>query len=98
MRPILDMRRDGAPKIRAIAEAAALVRKYRGAYSGEHGDGLCRGEMNPLAVRREIDDAFRAIKQRLDPGNQFNPGRSSIRRRDEARLMRFPPGYKTIPN
>ncbi|MFL6572603.1 MAG: FAD-binding oxidoreductase, partial [Burkholderiales bacterium] len=38
VRPILDMRRDGAPKMRAIAEeASALVRKYKGAYSGEHG-------------------------------------------------------------
>jgi FAD/FMN-containing dehydrogenase len=47
VRPILDMRRDGprARKMRAIAEeASALVRKYKGAYSGEHGDGLCRGE------------------------------------------------------
>ena len=45
VRPILDMRRDGAQKMRAIAdEAAALVRKFKGAYSGEHGDGLCRGE------------------------------------------------------
>jgi FAD/FMN-containing dehydrogenases len=45
VRPILDMRRDGAQKMRAIAdEAAALVREYKGAYSGEHGDGLCRGE------------------------------------------------------
>ena len=45
VRPILDMRRDGPSKMRAIAEeAASLVAKYRGAYSGEHGDGLCRGE------------------------------------------------------
>jgi FAD/FMN-containing dehydrogenase len=45
VRPILDMRRNGAPEMRAIAEeASALVRKYKGAYSGEHGDGLCRGE------------------------------------------------------
>ncbi|MEO6017353.1 MAG: FAD-binding oxidoreductase, partial [Polaromonas sp.] len=45
VRPILDMRREGAPKMRAIAEeASALVRKFKGAYSGEHGDGLCRGE------------------------------------------------------
>src|SRR3546814_14210379 len=45
VRPILDMRRGGSAKMRAIAEeAAALVRKYKGAYSGEHGDGLCRGE------------------------------------------------------
>ncbi|HZI82476.1 MAG TPA: FAD-binding oxidoreductase, partial [Casimicrobiaceae bacterium] len=45
VRPILDMRRDGAAKMRAIAEeASAMVRQYKGAYSGEHGDGLCRGE------------------------------------------------------
>jgi FAD/FMN-containing dehydrogenase len=45
VRPILDMRREGAPKMRAIAEEASeLVRKFKGAYSGEHGDGLCRGE------------------------------------------------------
>jgi hypothetical protein len=26
------------------------VRKYKGAYSGEHGDGLCRGEwIEPLS-------------------------------------------------
>jgi len=39
VRPILDMRRDGPLKMRAIAEeASALVRKFKGAYSGEHGD------------------------------------------------------------
>ncbi len=99
VRPILDMRRDGAPKMRAIAEeAAALVRKYRGAYSGEHGDGLCRGEWIRWQFGPKIDDAFRAIKQRLDPGNQFNPGKIvDPPKMDEARLMRFPPGYKTIP-
>ena len=45
VRPILDMRREGGAKMRAIAEeASALVRHFKGAYSGEHGDGLCRGE------------------------------------------------------
>jgi FAD/FMN-containing dehydrogenase len=43
VRPILDMRRGGAHKMRAIAEEAALlVRRYKGAFSGEHGDGLAR--------------------------------------------------------
>src|SRR5207247_1681582 len=39
VRPILDMRKDGAKKMRAIAEeACALVKKYKGAaYSGGHG-------------------------------------------------------------
>ena len=45
VRPVLDMRRDGAQKMRAIAEeACALVKQYKGAYSGEHGDGLVRSE------------------------------------------------------
>ncbi len=44
VRPILDMRTDGGQRMRAIAEEAALlVRRFKGAYSGEHGDGLCRG-------------------------------------------------------
>ena len=45
VRPILNMRADGAIKMRAIAEeAAALVREFKGTYSGEHGDGLVRSE------------------------------------------------------
>src|SRR5437763_13929374 len=36
VRPILNMRADGAHKMRAIAEEAAdMVREYKGAYSGE---------------------------------------------------------------
>jgi FAD/FMN-containing dehydrogenase/Fe-S oxidoreductase len=99
VRPILDMRRDGAVKMRAIAdEAAALVRKYRGAYSGEHGDGLCRGEWIRWQFGAKIDDAFRAIKQELDPGKLFNPGKIvDPPKMDDARLFRFPPTYRTIP-
>ncbi len=99
VRPILDMRRDGAQKMRAIAEeAAALVRRYRGAYSGEHGDGLCRGEWIRWQFGPRIDDAFRALKQRLDPGNLFNPGKIvDTPKMDDARLFRFAPGYRTIP-
>jgi Fe-S oxidoreductase/FAD/FMN-containing dehydrogenase len=98
VRPILDMRRDGAARMRAIAdEAAALVRKYRGAYSGEHGDGLCRGEWIRWQFGAKIDDAFRAIKQELDPANLFNPGKIvDPPKMDDPRLFRFPPGYKTI--
>jgi len=99
VRPILDMRRDGAQKMRAIAdEAAALVRKCKGAYSGEHGDGLCRGEWIRWQFGPKIDEAFRAIKQALDPLNLMNPGKIvDPPRMDDARLFRFPPGYKTIP-
>jgi FAD/FMN-containing dehydrogenase/Fe-S oxidoreductase len=99
VRPILDMRRDGAMRMRAIAEeAAALVRKYKGAYSGEHGDGLCRGEWIRWQFGARIDDAFRAIKQELDPANLFNPGKIvDPPKMDDPRLFRFPPMYRTIP-
>jgi FAD/FMN-containing dehydrogenase/Fe-S oxidoreductase len=99
VRPILDMRRDGAPKMRAIAEeASALVRKYRGAYSGEHGDGLCRGEWIQWQFGPRITDAFRQIKQLFDPQQLLCPRRMvDPPRMDDTRLMRFPPHYKVIP-
>ena len=103
VRPILDMRRDGAAKMRAIAEeAAALVRKYKGAYSGEHGDGLCRGEWIEWQFGAAINEAFRAIKTELDPIDLFNPGKIiDPPKMDDASLFRFPPPeapkpYRTI--
>ncbi|MBC7940009.1 MAG: FAD-binding oxidoreductase, partial [Chitinophagaceae bacterium] len=102
VRPILDMRQGGpgggAAKMRRIAEEAApLVRKYKGAYSGEHGDGLCRGEWIRWQFGPRIDDAFRAIKRHLDPAGLMNPGKMvDPPKMDDARLFRFAPGYKTI--
>jgi FAD/FMN-containing dehydrogenase len=79
VRPILDMRQTGpnggAAKMRAIAEeASALVRRFKGAYSGEHGDGLCRGEWIEWQFGPALNGALRAIKQHLDPGHLLNPG------------------------
>src|SRR5205823_1135583 len=56
VRPILDMRREGAAKMRAIAEeASAIVREYKGAYSGEHGDGQRRRSQRRLHQgRRDV--------------------------------------------
>ncbi|HWI79574.1 MAG TPA: FAD-linked oxidase C-terminal domain-containing protein [Ramlibacter sp.] len=99
VRPILDMRTSGAPKMRAIAEeASALVRKYKGAYSGEHGDGLCRGEWVAWQFGPKIDQAFGEIKRIFDPIGLLCPNRIiDPPRMDDARLMRFPPAYKVIP-
>jgi FAD/FMN-containing dehydrogenase/Fe-S oxidoreductase len=93
VRPILDMRRDGAPKMRRIAEEASeLVRKYKGAFSGEHGDGLCRGEWIAWQFGPKLYDALRAIKQKMDPIGLFSPGRIiDPPRMDDASLFRFPP-------
>jgi FAD/FMN-containing dehydrogenase/Fe-S oxidoreductase len=98
VRPILDMRRGGAKKMRAIAdEASALVRKFKGAYSGEHGDGLCRGEWIAWQFGPKLNEAFRAIKHEFDPANLFNPGKMiDPPKMDDAALFRFAPGYRTI--
>ncbi|WP_144112943.1 FAD-binding and (Fe-S)-binding domain-containing protein [Paraburkholderia sp. BCC1886] len=96
VRPILDMRRDGALKMRAIAEeAAALVREYKGAYSGEHGDGLCRGEWVAWQYGPRLNQAFADIKALFDPQNRFNPDKM-VRppKMDDARNFRFAPGYQ----
>jgi FAD/FMN-containing dehydrogenase/Fe-S oxidoreductase len=99
VRPILDMRRDGASRMRAIAEEASeLVRRYKGAYSGEHGDGLCRGEWIQWQFGSNITHAFAQIKQHLDPANLLCPRRIiDPPKMDDTRLMRFAPSYKVTP-
>jgi len=99
VRPILDMRRDGAQKMRAVAEEASeLVRKYKGAYSGEHGDGLCRGEWISWQFGPRITEALTEIKRAFDPKGLFNPGKIiDPPKMDDASLFRFPPNYKVIP-
>ncbi|MDQ6621731.1 MAG: FAD-binding protein [Pseudomonadota bacterium] len=98
VRPILDMRRDGAAKMRAIAEeAGAMVREYKGAFSGEHGDGLARSEWVSWQFGPRLTRAFEDIKDLFDPDGIMNPGkivRSS--RMDNAALFRYKPGYRAL--
>ena len=99
VRPILDMRRDGAAKMRAIAEeASAIVREYKGAYSGEHGDGLVRSEWVAWQFGPRLNRAFEEVKSLFDPDGLMNPGKIvRPERMDDATLFRYPPGYATLP-
>ncbi|HYD56115.1 MAG TPA: FAD-linked oxidase C-terminal domain-containing protein [Burkholderiales bacterium] len=99
VRPVLDMRRDGAQKMRAIAEeASALVKQYKGAYSGEHGDGLARSEWIAPFFGPRLTATLAEIKELLDPRGLMNPGKIvNPPRMDERSLFRFPPGYATQP-
>jgi Fe-S oxidoreductase/FAD/FMN-containing dehydrogenase len=95
VRPILNMRDDGATKMRAIAEEAAqMVREYKGAYSGEHGDGLVRSEWIAPMFGPRITQAFGEIKDIFDPRGLMNPGKI-VRpsKMDDRSLFRFKPGY-----
>jgi FAD/FMN-containing dehydrogenase/Fe-S oxidoreductase len=98
VRPILDLRRDGAAKMRAIAEeASAMVREYKGAYSGEHGDGICRGEWVAWQFGPRLNRAFGEIKTLFDPGNRMNPGKIvAPPPMDDATLFRTGPTYRRI--
>ena len=97
VRPVLDMRRDGAQKMRAIAEeASALVKQYKGAYSGEHGDGLVRSEWIAPFFGPRLTACLGEIKSWLDPKGLLNPGKIvDPTKMDDASLFRFKPGYAT---
>ena len=99
VRPVLDMKTDGAMKMRAIAEeACALVREYKGAFSGEHGDGLVRSEWIEPILGARLTAALGEGKAVLDPQGLFNPGKI-VRpsRMDDRTLFRFAPGYQRLP-
>ena len=99
VRPILDMRRDGAEKMRAIAEeACALVKEFKGAYSGEHGDGLVRSEWIAPFFGPRLTAALGEIKSWLDPRGLMNPGKIvNPTKMDDRSLFRFKPGYRAVP-
>ncbi len=98
VRPILDMRRGGAEKMRAIAEeAGALVRQYKGAFSGEHGDGLVRSEWVAWQFGPRLVKAFEEIKDLFDPAGLMNPGKIvRTMHMDDKSLFRFKPGYQPL--
>jgi FAD/FMN-containing dehydrogenase/Fe-S oxidoreductase len=99
VRPVLDMRREGATQMRAIAEEAAeLVKHYKGSYSGEHGDGLVRSEWIEPFFGPKLTRAFGEVKEIFDPKGLMNPGKI-VRpsKQDDRALFRYPPGYRTIP-
>ena len=77
LRPILNLKTaKGVKDFRAITLAVAhLVKKYKGALSGEHGDGIVRSEFIPIVVGQDNYQLFKEIKQLFDPKNIFNPGK-----------------------
>jgi len=77
LRPMINLKdKDGVRLFRAIAEdVAALVKKYRGSLSGEHGDGILRSEFIPMMIGEKNYELLKRIKKAWDPHNIFNPGK-----------------------
>ena len=94
VRPVLNMKDDGARQMRAIAEEICeLVKRFKGAYSGEHGDGLVRSEWIEPILGARLTRALAEIKALFDPQGLMNPGKI-VRpsRMDDRSLFRFKPG------
>lgn len=96
VRPVLNLKLDqDVKKMRRIAEEAfALVRKYKGSHSGEHGDGLVRSEFHEVMYGRKAVQIFRDIKALFDGEGRLNPGKIvDAPRMDDRMLFRYKPGY-----
>ncbi|WP_298391218.1 FAD-binding and (Fe-S)-binding domain-containing protein [Hydrotalea sp.] len=77
LRPIINLKtEEGNALFRTIAtEVAALVKKYNGSLSGEHGDGRLRGEFIPQMIGAKNYALLQQIKETWDPHHIFNPGK-----------------------
>ncbi len=77
LRPILNLKeREGVEYFRKITtDVALLCKKYKGSFSGEHGDGIVRAEFIPLMIGEKNYELLKRIKNTFDPQNIFNPGK-----------------------
>ncbi len=76
IRPEIDLATaDGKRLFQTIAERnSKLVKKYRGALSGEHGDGRLRAPYIKEQVGEQVYAYLLELKRAFDPFNLLNPG------------------------
>ncbi len=98
IRPLIDLKTaEGLARYRTIAEGAlALAIKFGGTTSGEHGEGLSRGEFSEALFGPQVVAAFRQVKRAFDPGNRMNPGKIvDAGPMDDPATLRFGQDYHT---
>ena len=77
LRPILNLKTsEGVRLLYEISKAsAALVKKYGGSLSGEHGDGRVRAAFIKDFYGPEVYPWMESFKKAWDPENRLNPGK-----------------------
>ncbi len=77
LRPILNLKEsnDVALFKTITTETAKLVKKYKGSFSGEHGDGIVRSSFLPLMIGNKNYELLKRIKLAFDPHSIFNKGK-----------------------
>ncbi len=75
LRPILNLKKqtDVALFRKITTDVAHLVKTYKGAMSGEHGDGIVRSEFISMMIGDENYGILKRIKKAFDPDAIFNP-------------------------
>jgi FAD/FMN-containing dehydrogenase/Fe-S oxidoreductase len=82
-----------------IEQAADIVLKYGGSFSGEHGDGQARAALLPKMFGPELMRAFARFKALWDPLNRMNPGKlvDPVAVYDPVENLRIGAGYVSAP-
>ncbi|KIC00480.1 FAD-binding protein [Flavobacterium sp. KMS] len=102
LRPVLNLKtKEGLHQFRNIAtEVAILVKKYKGSLSGEHGDGIVRGEFLPFMIGEKNYELLKRIKSAFDPHTILNVGKivNAFKMDENLRVEsgRVEPDIKTI--
>lgn len=98
IRPLIDLKSaEGLARYRTIAEGAAdLAIRFGGTTSGEHGEGLSRGEFSEKLFGSQLTAAFRQVKTAFDPDHRMNPGKIvDAGPMDDPATLRYGPDYRT---
>lgn len=77
LRPILNLKKGDDVKLfrQITTDVAHLTKKYKGSFSGEHGDGIVRAEFIPLMIGQKNYELLQRIKSLFDPNGILNPGK-----------------------
>lgn len=99
IRPQINLKNEnGLKQMRLLSEKSLeLVLKFGGSTSGEHGEGIARGEFMKGLYGPELTEAFRQIKETFDPDYLFNPGKIiDTPPMDSSHLLRYGPDYRAL--
>lgn len=77
IRPYIDLRKkEELATMKEIMETVSMmVKAYKGAMSGEHGDGLVRSWLNEKMFGKDLYRVFKDLKSAFDPHHLMNPGK-----------------------
>lgn len=98
LRPMIDTKSGtDLQRMKAISDdVVKLVQEFKGAMSGEHGDGLSRSYHNPALFGPRLFAAFQRIKELFDPLRLLNPGKV-VDTPSPIENMRYGTAYQPLP-